>query len=230
MTNFCTTLGVYGEDYFPSPIHAVVELGFKDSLELPSKLKRALGYWKSDSIDCFAIIHDMPRFAPCQKFTCDNLDEFNLMYHAWAFPDHDFDYERVSSEKMEAGCFDPVGVKGVHLNLSDGGLAINEVKMDYTVVIHDMAFSPANVMLQADLSHSIASFFTVAHLPNPSLRRTVITYHIVPLNDASCQKISTEVRKATNLGNLVSAIKSAENIGENRSSSRLEELLRSALP
>lgn len=206
----------------------MIELGHKSSLALPDKLKRALGHWNSDSIECFAIVHDMPRFAPCQKFTCDGVDEFNLMYHAWAFPDHDFDPDRVSSEKLEAGCFDPVGVQGVHLNLVDGGLAINEVKTDYTIVIHDMAFSPANAMLRADFSQSIASFFSVAHLPASSTRRSVITYHIVPLTDQASQGVSTATQTAQNLDQLVSLLEAAE--GDKKDGSqRLRDLLLSSL-
>lgn len=222
-------LGVYGEDYFPSPALAIIEIDYKSSLALPDKLKRALEFWNSDSIECFAIVHDAPRFAPCQKFTCDGVDEFNLMYHAWAFPDHDYDPERVSSEKLEGGCFDPIGVQGVHLNLVDGGMAINEVKSDYTIVIHDMAFSPANAMLRADFSESVASFFTVAHLPSSSTRRTVITYHIVPLTDHASQGALSATQKAQNLNELVSLLEAVE--GNNKGGSqRLKNLLLSALP
>lgn len=223
------TPGVYGEDYFPSPALAVVELGYKTSLALPDKLKRALTYWKSSSIDCFAIVHAMPRFAPCQKFTCDGVDEFNLMLHAWAFPDHQFDPDLVSSEKLEAGCFGPVGVQGVHLNLVDGGLAINEVKTDYTIVIHDMAFSPANLMLRANFSSPVASFFTVAHLPKDSLRKTVITYHIVPLTDDADSSISAAVEKASNLEELVSLVEAVDG-PQHEASQRLRDLMESALP
>lgn len=203
---------------------------YKNTLELPAKLKHVVGSWNTRIADCFAIVHGAPRYAPCEKFTCDNSDEFNIMYHAWAFPSHGFDDELVSTTNMEAGCFDPVGVRGVHLNLVDGGMAINEVKNDYTVLIHGMAFSPANLMLQTTFETEIASFFTAAYGANcEGIRKTVVCYHIVPTSVQMESKVAEAIAKAKNLESLVAALKEVDTDSTHRASNRLEALLLSSI-
>ena len=125
------------------------------------------------------------------------------MYHTWTYPNHTVDEEASTVEKLEAGCFEPIGVQGVHLNLSDGGLAINEVKLDYTIVIHDVSFSPANLMVQVSHSHPLVSFFSVAHLPNPSLQKTVIQLHLVSVTEDMEAQMKEATRKAATLGELL---------------------------
>jgi hypothetical protein len=219
------TLGVYGKDYWPCSVLGVIELPYSNQVALPETLKTQVDAWNSQSIEFYIVLHEMPRFDECQKFSCSNMNEFNVMYHGWAFPDHGYDEEKLSSEKLEAGCFSPIGVQGVHLNLSDGGMAINAIKKDYTVVIHDMSFSPANLMMQLSETHELVSFFSVAHLPNPSLKKTVIQFHLIAASPAMNSSLLDCVSKSITLGDLVTQITAIDNTKE--SSSQLKSLLRS---
>lgn len=149
------------------------------------------------------VFHGLPLFGECQKFSCSNLDEINVMYHAWAFPNHEVGNEASTVEKLEAGCFEPIGVQGVHLNLVDGGLAIDQIKTDYTVVIHDLAFSPANLMLQITHSHPLVSFYSLAHLPNPSLKKTVCQLHVFAVTNEMDDGLKECINKSNTLGDLV---------------------------
>lgn len=149
---------------------------------------------REELVEMYVLVHEKPRFAECQKFCCENRDEFNVMYHAWAFPDHGYDEEKVSSEKIEVAAFQSRGASiddektngngtksglcEVHTNLKDGGMEILEdgdadedvddeedfpsqtpitphLMKDYTVVIHDMAFSPANLMMRVSTLHAL---------------------------------------------------------------------------
>ena len=40
--------------------------------------------------ELYAVVHTTPTRMECQKFTCSNTDEINLMYHTWVNADIDF--------------------------------------------------------------------------------------------------------------------------------------------
>ena len=181
----------------------------------------------------FLIIHSVPSYAECQKFSCSNLDEFNVMYHTWMFPNHQLgsegpeDNATVSedqlvdisegsvSEKVTCGCFDPIGVRGVHLNLKDAGMPINEAKSDFSVVIYDISFSPSNLMLQVTHTHQICSFWSYAH-KEPSKKSTphgpqetspsIVCLHLFPSSPQMDVALSSAISTSTNLLELASKI------------------------
>ena len=79
-------------------------------------------------MDYYIILHTHPPPGLCQKFLCHNTNELNLIYHCWLFPDVPFKPEIVCSEQLEMGLFQPRGVVPIHLDLSDAGVAFNQLQ------------------------------------------------------------------------------------------------------
>lgn len=73
--------------------------------------------------DYFFILHSYPSPGPCQKFTCGNTNEVNVVYHCWMYPDIPLDPAVTVTEQVEMGVFEPSGVLPVHLDLQDSGVA-----------------------------------------------------------------------------------------------------------
>ena len=74
-------------------------------------------------IDYFFILHSHPPPGACQKFTCSNRNEVNLVYHCWMYQDIPFDPTISVTEQVEMGVFEPSGVLPVHLDLHDSGIS-----------------------------------------------------------------------------------------------------------
>ena len=74
-------------------------------------------------MDLYVIVHSRPSPGKCQKFLCNNMNEINLMYHCWMYPDVPFDPGMSVSEKLLMGVFEPSFVDPVHLDLHDAGVA-----------------------------------------------------------------------------------------------------------
>ena len=107
-----THLGNYGESYLPffpivllelPPLLSLSSLSSDSPFSLPSNLLNAYFPKRSkqddsrkeeelitnkeekEEIECYFIIHSEATRGPCQHFTCENENEFNLMFHPWVF-------------------------------------------------------------------------------------------------------------------------------------------------
>jgi hypothetical protein len=208
------------------------ERGSIESISASSQPGITLGESGSSNPQLFVIFHGMPSYSECQKFSCSNYDEFNVMYHAWMFPQHELGSgeqeidasnldgqtdiaDGAVSSKITCGCFEPIGVRGVHLDLKDAGMPINEVKNDFSVVIHDISFSPSNLMLQLTHTHNMCSFWTFGYKESPSKEETdpfqtsptsIVCLHLFPATEDCEQQLTNAVKKSNTLGELIANI------------------------
>ena len=104
--------------------NAAVELGFDKSAFLTRGPIHTTDH-PVPEMDYFVILHTRPPPGLCQKFLCSNMDEVNLMYHCWLYPDAPFDPAFVRSQMLPMGVFLPQGVAPVHQDLQDAGVAFH---------------------------------------------------------------------------------------------------------
>jgi len=103
-----------------SPRHSLA------SMETQSSDIRIAFYENSmPEIDFFFMVHTCPPPGLCQKFTCSNYNEINLLFHCWLFKDAPCDPSVTVSAQLEMGVFKPKNVKPVHLDLVDAGVPFN---------------------------------------------------------------------------------------------------------
>ena len=81
-----------------------------------------------DSTELFIIFHPHPEESPCQKFICENTDEFNLMYHAWLYRDAPYEQSYSMTLQLQMGVFEAKGVKPVHQDLKDAGISFGRLE------------------------------------------------------------------------------------------------------
>lgn len=225
------TTGVYGEDYYPTQAPAVIEVEYSESLALPESMKTAIGSIgaaQRGDTEFVIVFHEAPRFHECEKFLCTNRDEFNIMYHGWAYPTYSMADNNEESnavlKTLVSGAFDVTGVQGVHLNLQDSGLTIDKLN-EYTIIIHDMSFSPENLMLQVDHAYDLCSFFCFACLPESG--RSIASLHVLPVTDAANYQLKTCAETSTTFGELLSSLDALAVSGASQASSKLRNLIQS---
>jgi len=195
--------------------------------QLPQNLYNALTSTQStkDSIEFYISIHPAPAPAMCQHFLCSNTNELNMMYHAWVFPNVEFNDHLVVLTELSMGLFEVSGIKPVHLDLVDGGIPF-ESTMKRTVVIHHSAFSPENAQFQLDDNVHICSFFSLAIQDQPHMIRKVVCYHILPRYDADEQALTKAISQSTTLGDLVNNLKQISFVAD--VADRLEKIFKAA--
>jgi len=193
------------QSLFPPTNNAVEKKELESKVEkIPSTDLATTGLNQSDFVshlDLFIIVHTHAMPSICQKFMCNNVDEVNMMYHAWLFQDLvEFSDYTTITKQVEMGLFDANGIKPVHLNLLDAGITF-EMISPRTVALHGLRFSPENAMFQWD-SVKIASFFSLAK----TSEKSVIALHILPRDYLTENNLRTVISKASTLYDLVNAV------------------------
>lgn len=89
---------------------------------------RAVSFQVDSNTDFFIVLHPFPPPSPCQKFLCDNMDEINLVYHCWMYPDAPYSEDYTHTEQLPMGVFEADGVKPVHQDLKDAGVAFGSLE------------------------------------------------------------------------------------------------------
>ena len=89
---------------------------------------RAASFQIESNTDFFIVFHPFPPPSPCQKFLCDNTDEINLVYHCWMYPDAPYSEDYTRTEQLPMGVFEAHGVRPVHQNLKDAGVAFDRLE------------------------------------------------------------------------------------------------------
>ena len=103
-----------------SPRHSLISMETQSS-----DIRIALYENSMPEVDFFFMVHTCPPPGLCQKFTCSNYNEINLLFHCWLFKDAPCDPSVTVSAKLEMGVFKPKNVKPVHLDLLDAGVPFN---------------------------------------------------------------------------------------------------------
>lgn len=154
------------------------------------------------SMEMYIVFHPKPPESPCQKFLCENLDEVNLMYHCWLFPDVEQGSEVAVSEELMMGVFEAQGVKPVHQDLKDAGVTFGGLD-PRTVCIHNSCFSPENAQMQLAHDREVISFFSVARTGD----RSVVSFHVLCGSERVEDKLRKALEDCTTLGNLLNWLK-----------------------
>lgn len=92
---------------------------------------RTVSFQIESNMDFFIVFHPFPPPSPCQKFLCDNTDEINLVYHCWMYPDAPYSEDYTNTEQLPMGVFEAHGVKPVHQDLKDAGVAFGRLEERY---------------------------------------------------------------------------------------------------
>lgn len=92
---------------------------------------RTVSFQIESNMDFFIVFHPFPPPSPCQKFLCDNTDEINLVYHCWMYPDAPYSEDYTNTEQLPMGVFEAHGVKPVHQDLKDAGVAFGCLEERY---------------------------------------------------------------------------------------------------
>ena len=107
----------------PDTEHLLLESANTQPMQDLNVTNRAVSFQVDNSTDFFIVFHPFPPPSPCQKFLCDNMDEINLVYHCWMCPDAPYSEDYTHTEQLPMGIFEAEGVKPVHQDLKDAGVA-----------------------------------------------------------------------------------------------------------
>jgi len=202
-------IGVYGNDYTPCGPLVVIEMPAYEHIlrrQLPEKL---LEYLFKDNEPCeiqfFIEIHSAPPPNACQKFTCDNRNEANMMYHTWLYKDILFDMDFNAVNFIEMGIFSPIGVNPVHQDLKDAGIAFERLE-ERSIAIHSCCFSPENAQFQMRNDVDFCSFFALATEKVDGLNRKVVTFHMIPRYSDQEQMLTDVINNSLTLRDLLQGL------------------------
>jgi len=153
-------------------------------------------------------IHSSPVARPCQKFTCNNTNEVNMIYHPWVYQMYPFDMELNISSKLRMGLFSTYGINTCHLDITDGGITFDKLD-ERQVVIHNCAFSPANAQFQLMDDVDFCSFFSLAVTgPQHTFATKIISFHVIPRHDEQEVQLVEVINNSLTLRDLLTGISS----------------------
>lgn len=212
-------VGVYGDDYSPTaPLVSIRLPAHGAPLEaLPVHVARGVAAAADVDLDCWFVVHGNPPLSPCQKFTCERVDEFSFMFHAWLFSGLTEDAFMAGhaqlTEQVDAALYGAEGLLPAHLELKDGGMPFDGPD-DRTVCIHEQCFSPANCMVRRAPGARLAAACSLVVQrccagPAPGCRRGALTLHIAALTDDAEAALREAVAGAGSLDELIAALRAA---------------------
>ena len=110
----------------PAADSVALNIGSAQPQEGPSD--RAASFQIESNTDFFIVFHPYPPPSPCQKILCDNMNEINLVYHCWMYPEAPYSSDYTHTEQLLMGVFEAHGVKPVHQNLKDAGVSFGHLE------------------------------------------------------------------------------------------------------